>query len=104
MAIYFTKYAELIFEPKRILTKEDWLSMHREPDQRFKQYKYGYGNNIRWMSKTQNKIHLFVGDDTLTRQQVQMCKKYAAAFFYGVAGVEVITTGELVPAIDGSKN
>ena len=32
MAIYMTKYAEEIFEPKRILDEGDWLESHREPD------------------------------------------------------------------------
>jgi len=29
---YMTKYAEEIFEPKRILSNGDWLKSYREPD------------------------------------------------------------------------
>ena len=29
---YMSKHSEEIFEPKRILSPEDWLSQHREPD------------------------------------------------------------------------
>ena len=29
---YMSVHAEEVFEPKRILSKGDWLSKHREPD------------------------------------------------------------------------
>ena len=32
MVTYMTKYAEEIFEPKRILTSGDWLKTQHEPD------------------------------------------------------------------------
>lgn len=48
VATYMTKYAEDIFEPKRILTDGDWLKSYREPDQRFEYYKRGNGN-IKWL-------------------------------------------------------
>jgi len=32
VATYMAKYAEEIFEPKRILDDGDWLVTHREPD------------------------------------------------------------------------
>lgn len=32
MVTYMTKYAEQIFEPKRILTSGDWLKTQHEPD------------------------------------------------------------------------
>ena len=41
---YMTKYAEEIFEPKRILTNGDWLKTTREPDQRYEYYKRVVGN------------------------------------------------------------
>ena len=44
MTMYMTKYAEEIFEPKRILDSGDWLKSYREPDQRFEFYKKGNGN------------------------------------------------------------
>lgn len=44
MAKYLTKYAEDIFEPKRVLANGDWLRRYREPDQRFEYYKNGNGN------------------------------------------------------------
>ena len=62
---YMSKYAEQIFEPKRILTDGDWLKSYREPDQRFEYYKQGKGN-IKWLSSTKNKIYLFIADKSFT--------------------------------------
>ena len=62
---YMTKYAEDIFEPKRILTNGDWLKTTREPDQRYEYYKQGKGN-IQWLSPNKNKIYLFIVDDSFT--------------------------------------
>ena len=62
---YMSKYAEQIFEPKRILDNGDWLVTNREPDQRFEYYKQGKGN-IKWISQTKNKIYLFIADKSLT--------------------------------------
>ena len=64
---YMTKYAEDIFEPKRILTNGDWLKTTREPDQRYEYYKRGNGN-IKWLNATRNKIHLFIVDDSFTAE------------------------------------
>ena len=70
MAIYLTKYAEEIFEPKRILDEGDWLESHREPDQRFEYYKQGKGN-IKWLSPSKNKIYLFIADQSsFTDEQI----------------------------------
>ena len=46
---YITRHAEEIFEPKRILTNNDWLKSYREPDQYFSNYKAGKGN-IKWVN------------------------------------------------------
>ena len=62
---YMTKYAEEIFEPKRVLTNGDWLKSYREPDQRYEYYKRGNGN-IKWLSPNKNKIYLFMVDDSFT--------------------------------------
>ena len=67
MVTYMSKYAEQIFEPKRILDEGDWLRRHREPDQRFQYYKEGRGN-IKWLSPSKNKIYLFIADKTFTRE------------------------------------
>ena len=62
MSIYMTKYAEEIFEPKKILDDGDWLNSYREPDQRFEYYKQGKGN-IKWLGdRMKNKVHLFIAD------------------------------------------
>ena len=63
---YMTKYAEKIFEPKRILSSGDWLKRYREPDQRFCYYKQGKGN-IKWLSPTKNKVYLFICDNSFTK-------------------------------------
>ena len=62
MVTYMSRYAEHIFEPKRILSDEDWLKSNREPDQRFDYYKHGNGN-IKWLSPEKNCIYLFIADD-----------------------------------------
>ena len=62
---YMTKYAEEIFEPKRILTDGDWLKTYREPDQRYEYYKRGNGN-IKWLKEGKDKIYLFICDDSFT--------------------------------------
>ena len=69
MAKYLTKYAEQIFEPKRILSNGDWLNRNREPDQYFENYRQGHGN-IKWLSPTANKIFLFVPDDSFEDEQI----------------------------------
>lgn len=61
MAIYMTRYAEEIFEPKRILDDGDWLNSYKEPDQRFEYYKQGKGN-IKWLSPCKDKVYLFIAD------------------------------------------
>ena len=45
---YMTRYAEEIFEPKRVLQSTEWLAMQREPDQYFSSYKAGKWN-IKWV-------------------------------------------------------
>ena len=62
---YLTKYAENIFEPKRILNNTDWLKSNKEGDQYFETYRLARGNVI-WMSGTKNKIYLFAMDDTMS--------------------------------------
>ena len=93
---YMTKYAEKIFEPKRILSSGDWLKRYREPDQRFCYYKQGKGN-IKWLSPTKNKVYLFICDNSFTKQQIAQYKMYAEAFFTGVAAVEIIKAGGPIP-------
>ena len=91
-----TKYAEEIFEPKRITDNGDWLCTHREPDQRFDYYKQGKGN-IKWLNHVKNKIYLFTCDDSFTNEQIANYQKYADAFFMGSAGVEVLKAGGVIP-------
>ena len=69
MITYMTKYAEEIFEPKRILSSGDWLKSQREGDQYYEHYKQGKGN-IKWVDNTRNKIHLFACDDSFTDAQL----------------------------------
>lgn len=69
MAKYMTKYAEQIFEPKRILSKDDWLNKNREPDQYFESYRQGHGN-IKWLAPTANKIFLLAPDDSFSAEQL----------------------------------
>ena len=77
MATYMTKYAEEIFEPKRILADGDWLREFREPDQRFEYYRNGNGN-IQWIMPGKNKIYLFIADkSSFTSEQVEIYKIYA---------------------------
>lgn len=61
MTTYLTRYAEEIFEPKRVLTDDDWLKRFREPDQLYASYLKGDGN-IQWTSARKNKIYLFIAD------------------------------------------
>ena len=97
MSIYMTKYAEQIFEPKRILDSGDWLATYREPDQRFEYYKQGKGN-IQWLGPMKNKVYLFIADqNSFTKKQIEQYKLYASAFFDGVASVEVIKAGDVIP-------
>ena len=62
---YMSVHAEEVFEPKRILSKGDWLSKHREPDQRFENYKQGKGHIV-WLSPGKNMIYLFISDNSFT--------------------------------------
>ena len=97
MCTYMSKYAEEIFEPKRILTNGDWLKSYREPDQRFDYYRQGRGN-IKWLSPTKNMIYLFIADNnSFTREQIKQYQMYAEAFFMGAKGVQVIKAGEVIP-------
>ena len=97
MAIYMTRYAEEIFEPKRVLTDGDWLKSYREPDQRFEYYKNGNGN-IKWVSPRKNKVYLFIADsDSFTEEQIGKYLLYATAFFHGMASVEILRAGEKIP-------
>ena len=64
---YMTKFAEEIFEPKRILTNGDWLKTTREPDQRYEYYKQGK-MNIKWLNEQKNKIYLFIVDNSFTEE------------------------------------
>ena len=63
------KYAEEIFEPKRILSCLDWLGSMKESDQFYESYKQGKGN-IKWVDQNRNKIHLFACDDSFTNAQM----------------------------------
>mmetsp|Transcript_18639 Transcript_18639/g.22041 ORF Transcript_18639/g.22041 Transcript_18639/m.22041 type:complete len:90 (-) Transcript_18639:952-1221(-) len=89
MVAYFTKHAEEIFEPKRVLTDKDWLHKYREADQYFDSYRLS-NSSIRWISPKQNKIYLFVPDESFTEDQIAAFKLYTTAFFHGVGGVEII--------------
>ena len=96
VATYMAKYAEEIFEPKRILDDGDWLVTYREPDQRFEFYKEGRGN-IKWLSPTMNKIYLFIADpSSFTDEQLLQYKMYANAFFTGVSSVEILKGGQRI--------
>ena len=59
MATYLTQYAEEIFEPKCVLAGTDWLARHREPDQRFTDYRNDQTSKIKWVTHKKNKIYLF---------------------------------------------
>ena len=96
MCAYMAKYAEEIFEPKRVLTAGDWLQTNKEPHQTFAFYKQGRGN-IKWFSPTFNTIYLAVADRTFTEHQLDSFKKYVSAFFLGVRSVEIMMSGEMVP-------
>ena len=97
MATYMTKYAEQIFEPKRILSDGDWLKSYREPDQRYEFYKQGRGN-IKWLSSTKNCIYLFISDKgSFTDEQIAQYQLYASAFFTGAKAVKIIKAGEVIP-------
>ena len=103
MTTYMTRHAEQIFEPKRILDSGDWLKSYREPDQRFQYYKEGKGN-IQWVRPGKNKIYLFLADkDSFNKDQINAFKQYAEAFFYGIAGVEILRAGEAIPGQGGKK-
>ena len=92
MVTYMTRYAEEIFEPKRILTSLDWLKRNREPNQYFSSYKEGK-LNIKWVNEQRNKIHLFACDNSFTEAQLSAYKKYASAFFTGIKSVEIMRPG-----------
>ena len=47
---YMTRFADMLFEPKHIFSKNDWLATHREPEQRFHAYKNGF-EKVKWLSK-----------------------------------------------------
>ena len=96
MMTYMTRHAEQIFEPKRVLDDGDWLNSNMGTDQSFEFYKYGKGN-IKWLSPTQNKIHLFIAEnDSFTNDLISKFKLYVEAFYHGVAGVEVLKAGTTV--------
>ena len=97
MTTYMTKYAEEIFEPKRITDEYDWLNKYREGDQYYEHYKKGKGN-IQWVRPGKDKIYLLFADKTsFTQEQTNALLLYARAFFYGAAGVEIINAGERIP-------
>ena len=97
MATYMARYAEEIFEPKRIVDSGDWLKSYKEPDQRFEFYKQGKGN-IKWLSPNKDKIYLFISDPkSFTDEQIAKYQKYANAFFMGVKSVEIIKGGQVIP-------
>lgn len=97
MAKYLTRYAEEIFEPKRVLSDGDWLKRFREPDQRFEYYKNGNGN-IKWVSPTKNKIYLFIADkSSFTDEQIAKYRLYCSAFFHGMASIEILRAGAKIP-------
>ena len=97
-----TKYAEDIFEPKRILTSGDWLQTQREPDQYYESYKQGK-LNIKWVNEVRNKIHLFACDNSFTDAQLVAYKKYVNAFFTGIKGVEIMKAGQVIPGQNPNK-
>ena len=91
------RFAEQVFEPKRILSDGDWLKSYREPDQRFDFYRQGKGN-IKWVKPDKNRIYLFICDDkSFTDEQIANYQSYASAFFMGVASVEIIKAGQVIP-------
>ena len=93
---YLTKHAEEIFEPKRILTDDDWLKHYREPDQFFETYKKARGSIV-WISPTKNKLYLFMMDHSFSASNCEKYRKYAAAFFPGSV-VQLIKQGDDVPS------
>jgi len=96
MATYLTKHAEQIFEPKRVLSSNDWLARYREPDQFFESYRQGHGS-IKWMTPQHNKVFIFAPDDSFDGQQLAAFQRYASAFFRGVIAVETIKAGDQIP-------
>ena len=102
LTTYMSVHAEEVFEPKRILSKGDWLSKHREPDQRFEQYKQGKGHIV-WLSPGKNMIYLFISDNSFTNAQIEKYRLYANAFFTGARSVDVIKAGGLIPGSKGRR-
>ena len=95
MATYLTKYAEEIFEAKCITAKTDWLAIHREPDQRFLNYKNDPTSKVKWITNKKNKLYLYA--PSLNQDMVKSYRAYAQAFFTGVAGVSVLKPDQIIP-------
>ena len=94
---YMCKYAEEIFEAKRITSDSDWLKTNREPDQRFEYYKRGNGN-IKWVTPTKNNIYLLMVDnESFTQEQIDKYQLYCRAFFMGVKDVLILKPGDQIP-------
>lgn len=51
-----------------------------------------------------NKIYLFIADkSSFTNEHIKTYLIYAQAFFHGVAAVEVIRAGDLIPGHGGKR-
>lgn len=95
MITYMTKFAEEIFEPKCILSNTDWLNRYREPDQRFDNYRKDQTNKVKWVTQKRNKIYLYA--PSFNHDHLKKYRSYAEAFFMGIAGVEVLKPGAVIP-------
>ena len=89
---YLTENAEEIFEPKRILSGGDWLKSFREPDQFYSKYAMSNNGSHKWISPGANKLYLFMMDNKFKETDINVYKKYAAAFFPG-AEADVLREG-----------
>ena len=81
MITYLAKNAEIIFEPKRVLTANDWLHTYKEPEQSFNSYRKERVK-VTWISQPKNKLYLFMMD-SFTDKIAELFRVYAKAFFPG---------------------
>ena len=81
MITYLARYAETIFEPKRVLTANDWLHTYKEPEQSFNSYRKERVK-VTWISQPKNKLYLFMMD-SFTDKIAELFLIYAKAFFPG---------------------
>ena len=102
MLMHLIQNAEVLFNPKKVHKKDDWLSEQREHGQSIDVYARG-GPFITWHNPVRNAhIYLCRLDNKVSDEHAEKFKAYLEAFFFG-APIKLIKQGSKLYE-KGSKN